>query len=391
MPEFDLIIIGGGIVGASAALAGVRQGARVALVDAGLAGRATDAGAGIVSPVALDRGEQRPDWTSMITECVGYYHSLLAELDAVDPAGAGSATFEQVGELVVAGDDPEEQAALDAVAERLSTPEGRRAHGVTKPVETVDGADLRAYWPELRGDLRGIFIAEVGRVVGSRLHDRLMTAARRRARARSDGADLEVIPGAGSLDPQHPSPRVRVGHRVLDGGAVLFATGAWAASDLAAYGVEVGVRPIRGQLVHLRLDGQQTGMRPVVNTPGAGYLLGFDDRIVAGATHEDVGFDARVTAGGQHAVLSAALALAPGLSAATVLETRVGLRPATSDGLPLVGAVAPSVHVATGLGAWGLTLGPLLGELSARHALGEELPARLDFLSPARLATKESP
>lgn len=388
MPDFDLIVIGGGIVGASAALAGVRKGARVALVDAGLAGRATDAGAGIVSPVALDRGEQRPDWTALITECVGYYHSLLAELDAVDPAGAGSATFEQVGELVVAGDDPHEQAALDAVAARLSNPEGRRAHGVVKPVEVVDGADLREYWPELRGDLRGLYIAEVGRVVGSRLHDRLMTAARRRAQAGRDDAGLEVIPGAGILDPQ--GPRVRVGPRVLDGSAVLLASGAWAGADLAGFGVQVGIRPIRGQLVHLRLDGQQTGMRPVVNTPGGGYLLGFDDRIVAGATHEDVGFDARVTAGGQQAVLKAALDLAPGLSAATVLETRVGLRPATSDGLPLVGPVAPAIHVATGLGAWGLTLGPLLGELAARHALGDNLPERLDFLSPGRSVPKES-
>jgi D-amino-acid dehydrogenase len=51
--------------------------------------------------------------------------------------------------------------------------------------------------------------------------------------------------------------------------------------------------------------------------------------------------------------------------------------------------VAPAVHVATGLGAWGLTLGPLLGELAARHALGEQLPERLDFLSPGRPFTKE--
>ncbi|MEU4191780.1 FAD-dependent oxidoreductase [Kribbella sp. NPDC026611] len=383
MADYDLIVIGGGIVGASAALAGVRKGARVALIDAGLAGRATDAGAGIVSPVALDRGEQRPEWTALITECVGYYESLLAELDAVDPAGAGSATYEQVGELVVADDDPREQAALDAVAERLSTPEGRRAHGITKPVELVE--DVRTYWPELRGDLRGLFITEVGRVVGSRLHDRLLTAARRRAQIDAAAA-LDIIPGAGVLGPTG----VRIGHRTLNSQAVLFATGAWAAADLAAYGVNVAVRPIRGQLVHLRLDGRQTGMRPVVNTPGAGYLLGFDDRIVAGATHEDVGFDARVTAGGQHAVLQAALDLAPGLSAATVLETRVGLRPATSDGLPLVGAVAPGVHVATGLGAWGLTLGPLLGELAAQHALGDQLPERLEFLNPGRPLPKES-
>jgi D-amino-acid dehydrogenase len=129
-----------------------------------------------------------------------------------------------------------------------------------------------------------------------------------------------------------------------------------------------------------------TGERPVVNTTAAGYLLGFDDRIVVGATHEDVGFDARVTAGGQRQVLDGALELAPGLGTATLVETRVGLRPVSSDGLPMIGAVVPGVHLALGLGAWGLTLGPLFGQLAAADALGDRLPEWAGFLSPTRTA-----
>lgn len=387
MAGFDLIVLGGGIVGAGAALAAVEQGASVAVVDAGLPGRASEAGAGIISPVALDRGEQRPDWTSVITRCVSYYRELLAEVDELDPAGAGSATFRQVGELVVARDDPEDLAALAAINARLATTEGQRAHGVTEPATALSDTDVHDYWPELRGDLQALFISEVGRVAGSRLAARLLAAARRLARDQPGRPKFVTTSGSAVLDRGDTTPAVRVGDERLTAGAVLLATGAWAGPDLDAFGLQVKIRPVRGQIVHLRVGDEPTGARPVVNTPGGGYLLGFDDRVVVGATHEDAGFDVRVTAAGQRQVLDTALELAPGLGTATLLETRVGLRPVSSDGLPVVGAVAPGIHVVTGLGAWGLTLGPLLGRLAAHHALGKPLPDWIDFLSPWRTPT----
>lgn len=384
MTTYDLIIVGGGIVGASAALTAVRKGATVALVDAGLPGRASEAGAGIISPVALDRCEDRPEWTSVITRCVAHYQELLAHLDALDPAGAGSATFRQVGELVVARDDPEEKATLTAIKDRLDTEAGRMAHGVTESPAVLEGSDLHAFWPELREDLHGLFIADVGRVAGGRLTARLIRAARGPHRDHTGKFQLTLIPGWATLDRRAAKPSVWVGDERLSAGAVILSTGAWAASELEPFGVAVQIRPIRGQIIHLRLEDAATGERPVVNTPGAGYLLGFDDRVVVGATHEDVGFDTRATADGQRQVLDDALELAPGLGTATLVETRVGLRPVSSDGLPMIGAVAPGIHIAVGLGAWGLTLGPLFGQLAATEALGDRLPDWAGFLSPTR-------
>lgn len=386
MRTYDLIIVGGGIVGASAALTAVRQGATVALVDAGLPGRASDAGAGIISPVALDRCEDRPEWTSVITRCVAHYQELLADLDALDPAGAGSATFRRVGELVVARDDPEERATLTVIKERLDTEPGRMAHGVSESPSVLEGSDLRAFWPELREDLHGLFIADVGRVAGGRLTARLISAARRRRRDHTSKSGLTVIPGWATLDRRTAKRSVWVGGERFSAGAVILSTGAWAAPELEPFGVAVKIRPIRGQIIHLRLEDAATGERPVVNTPGAGYLLGFDDRVVVGATHEDVGFDTRATAEGQRQILDDALELAPGLGPATLMETRVGLRPVSSDGLPMLGAVASGIHIAVGLGAWGLTLGPLFGQLAAAEALGDRLPDWAGFLSPTRTA-----
>ncbi|MDP9867707.1 MULTISPECIES: FAD-dependent oxidoreductase [Streptosporangium] len=115
------------------------------------------------------------------------------------------------------------------------------------------------------------------------------------------------------------------------------------------------------------------------------HLLGFPgSRVVLGATVEDAGFDPRVTVGGLGEVLSAGVELAPGLAGATVVETRVGLRPVTADGLPMIGAVAGGVVVATGLGAYGLTAGPYAGLLAAELALGLRPSLDVAPYSPGR-------
>ena len=72
-------------------------------------------------------------------------------------------------------------------------------------------------------------------------------------------------------------------------------------------------------------------------------------------------------------MLEAALAIAPGLADAEIIETRVGLRPLAA-GLPTVSR-HPEVEglvVGTGLGAGGLTMGPLCGRLLAEIALDRQ-------------------
>ena len=118
------------------------------------------------------------------------------------------------------------------------------------------------------------------------------------------------------------------------------------------------------------------------------YLLAFDDsRVVIGATREpEAGFGYRVTAAGLSEVLAQALAVAPGLGAATYLETRVGFRPAGPDTRPLLGPAGgvPGLFVATGLGAEGLTMGPYAGGIAARAALGLDPGTDLTPFAPLR-------
>ena len=138
--------------------------------------------------------------------------------------------------------------------------------------------------------------------------------------------------------------------------------------------------------MHISLWPADTSRWPVILPAASGhYLLAFDDsRVVAGATRETgAGFDVRVTPGGLQEVLAEALAVAPGLAAGTYLETRVGLRPAAAR--PLLGAVPglAGLVVATGLGATGLTMGPLAGAVAAQVALGIEPDLDLAPFGPA--------
>jgi glycine oxidase len=97
------------------------------------------------------------------------------------------------------------------------------------------------------------------------------------------------------------------------------------------------------------------------------------------------GFDARVTAGGVHDLLDAALAVAPALSSFAVVETWAGLRPATQDGKPYLGATAIDGYVvATGHFRNGILLAPVTGRSIADLIVDGDAPGLAAF-SPLRV------
>jgi D-amino-acid dehydrogenase len=209
----------------------------------------------------------------------------------------------------------------------------------------------------------------------ARLDGRLMRDALRRA-AQVRGARIVVA--------EQPATLVREGQRVTQVRAngetfpaerVVLATGAWSGQVADTLGVPLPVYPQRGQILHLQ-GPVEAGRWPIVVGFHSHYLLSFPDgRVVAGATREDqAGFAVRVTASGAREVLGEALRVAPGLADFTLHEIRVGLRPATPDGLPILGRVPQldNVFIATGHGASGLQLGPYSGALAADLALGKQ-------------------
>jgi len=86
---YDAVVIGGGLLGVATAYHLVRGGVNTLLVDRGDPGRATDAGAGILSPETNSRD---PDaWVQFAIRAVAYYSTLLAHLETDDAGETGYA------------------------------------------------------------------------------------------------------------------------------------------------------------------------------------------------------------------------------------------------------------------------------------------------------------
>jgi glycine oxidase len=156
---------------------------------------------------------------------------------------------------------------------------------------------------------------------------------------------------------------------------VVIATG-WAAPALAEpLGLAPGlVRPIKGHI--LRLVGEGTDqLERVTRAPGV-YLVPRPDGLVVGATMQPDRADVTIEPEVVEALHQAAAAVFPALAGAKVAEARAGVRGASPDGLPLVGAAgAPGVHLALAPRRNGWLLAPLVARSVAASLLGEDDPA----------------
>jgi glycine oxidase len=147
--------------------------------------------------------------------------------------------------------------------------------------------------------------------------------------------------------------------------AVVLAAGSWSGGVPMPPAPIAPVRPVRGQLLQLKFS--RPPLARIVWGAG-GYLVPWEDgHLLVGATVEEVGFEESVTPEGVAELLARAAALLPDAAAATCEGARAGLRPATPDELPIVGASAalPGVYYATGHYRNGVLLAPLTAAIIA--------------------------
>ena len=369
-------VVGGGIVGSSVGYHLAREGVETVLFDRRDEGRATDAGAGIVSAATSSRTDSEA-WFAFGVRAAGYYPELVSALES---AGVDDHGYAECDLLSVAFDD-DELVPFERAKERTE----RRAeeYGAPEPGSFAEISPERAreLFPPLGDAERAMLYRDRGRVDGRAFAGALREAGEAAGLTveATDVTDLRVEEGS-------------VTGVVADGDwrrfdAVVVAGGAWSGAFGRALGLAVPVEPQRGQIVHIDVDAD-TSDWPIVSPFRHKYLVSWPDgRVAVGATREDgTGFAPHTTVEGLRDVYDETLRIAPGLGDARPREVRVGLRPVSRDGLPILGPVpdVEGAYLATGHGPTGLTLGPYSGRVVAERVRGVDPDADLSAFDPAR-------
>ncbi len=151
-------------------------------------------------------------------------------------------------------------------------------------------------------------------------------------------------------------------------------------------GVAPPVRPVKGQLLHLRGPADAPLATRTIRGLDVYLVPRADGRIVVGATVEELGEDTRVTAGGVFELLRAAWELLPGIGELQLVETVAGLRPGSPDNAPLLGrSAAEGLLLATGHYRNGILLTPVTADALAATLTGGS-PDEIAAFAPTRFA-----
>jgi len=130
------------------------------------------------------------------------------------------------------------------------------------------------------------------------------------------------------------------------------------------------VRPIKGQMIALRMDPAAPLVRHVLWAPKAYIVPRKDGRLLIGATVEERGFDANLTAGGVLAILEGAWRALPAIEELPVDEMWVGFRPGSRDDAPILGPTpVEGLVLATGHHRNGILLTPATADAVSRFIL----------------------
>jgi glycine oxidase len=347
------IILGAGVIGAAIAEALASRGADVTVLDMRSPGRgASQASAGILAPFTeavrdgplLDLGRRSLD----------LYDAFVA---GVRERSGRPIEYARTGTLEVALNESERGHLQDVKA---------WLDGSGVAAAWLEPAELRRFEPTVAGSATGgLFIERHGFVGVTSLVAALVQSAK------LSGAVFEDAVEAASIESGPGGVTVRTADgRQYSAGAVVVATGSWTGRLRIRGAKPPAVRPVRGQLLHLRVP---AGRRPARVVWGSGcYAVPWSDgSVLVGATVEDAGFDESSTAGGVAGLLQAGADLLPSLAGASVEAIRVGLRPQAAGGLPVVGALpdAPGVIMATGHYRNGVLLAPLTASQAADSVL----------------------
>jgi glycine oxidase len=347
MKAWDAIIIGGGVIGLSLAIELRRIGLSVIVLDRQQPGHEASWAAG--GMLADAESGSDPAFCTLATESARMYPDFVHRLQ------------DESGIMV----DLREQGTIRF----LDEPEHAPAAGVALSAE-----ELKKLEPQLEYSAPAVFLPE--RCVDPRLLiNALIGAAKHLGIDVSSGAEVtgleiedDAVVGVLTTKSRYSA------------GVVVNCAGAWAAGIGP---LKIPTIPVKGQMLAVT----PASVNHVVRGNGVYLIPRSNGRLVIGATVEDAGFDKRVTSQTIQRLHQAAAILAPSVGQARILEDWAGLRPGTSDRLPIMGPTnIRGYYVSTGHYRDGILLAPISAHLIARVIKGDKPTLDLSAFSLERFA-----
>jgi len=349
---WDVIIIGGGIIGLSLSIALRKRGATVLVVERGEPGREASHAAGgmlvdcpIETPLLLQ---------PLATASARMYPEFAHELELESGV---KVDLRDHGTILVPSAEH-----LKRLAEFVAShPLPSALSGMEPALMPADGTAL--YLKERSVDPRALTLAAV-------------------KAAKSRGVDFssgDPVTAANISDGQVTG--VTTSKTSFLAAKVVTCAGAWS-GQIAPH--RFPTRPVKGQMLCLAMPSRNL-LKHVIRTPEVYLIPRSDGRLLVGATVEEAGFDKRTDPETIQRLHRSAVKLVPKLKDAKILEDWAGLRPGTPDGLPILGAtVIPGFYVATGHFRDGILLAPVTADVMADVIAGRNPEHDLTSFSPNR-------
>lgn len=355
----DVIVIGGGVIGLSIAreLAG-RQS--VLLLDRGSTGQGTSrAAAGMLSP--LSEADDQGPFFQLSRASHAMYDRFVEDLQSETGLDVGYSTE---GLLCLASSE-------EAAKTLHCRYEWQRGAGFDLKLLSED--DVRQMEPLITVSIRAaVFIPGERSVTPRRLVNALREACCNRGVEIRTGLQVESI----------AKNQVCAGHLTLEAQTIVIASGVWSAG-LAGLNPQIPVYPRKGQILSLGMP--EGAFRRMIRWGSSYFVPRNTGELVVGATNEDVGFDLSNTPAGLGRLLMDAQEISSHVGSYPILETWTGLRPATPDGLPILGESAiAGVYYATGHYRNGVLLAPITAAIVSDLIEGRKPTLSIHDYRPSR-------
>ncbi|WP_245431196.1 glycine oxidase ThiO [Rhodoplanes roseus] len=368
-------MIGAGVCGLGIAWRLAQRGLAVAVLDRGAVGAGASHVAGGMLAACAEAEPGEEDLVRLGRHAQALWPGFAAELEAATglPIGVRSE-----GTLVVALTADDRARLVHHLAFQ---------QGLGLPLDWLPAAEVRRREPHLAAGLAGAVFSPEDHQVEPRALVAALAAATVQAgvtlRPHTEVAAVEVENGRAA------GVRLADG-TVLPAGAVVLAAGAWSRGiEGLPPAARPPVRPIKGQVVTLRMDPSAPLLTHVLWAPGCYLVPRADGRLVVGATVEEKGFDTAITAGGVLSLLDAAWRVLPGIEDLPIVETTVGHRPGSRDDAPILGPSAvPGLVYATGHHRNGILLAPVTADAIARLVAGEGIDPAIAAFGMERFAAR---